>query len=490
MYIWKVRSEEVAATNQPLDPVPVHSFKLMEVDIDAKSGVQSLGLHIAAVSYEGSLFGWDAVKSIASDEKELSISSNSSLTDQEGSLVLKFGFHCSVGSLRAVAVSKSGKYLVCGGMNERIQIFDLSLNKSLGELSQHTGAITALEFYGDSYLLSGGEDNAVCIWRVNDWMCVHILGGHKDIVHDLSIHNSGKLALSVSKDNTMKLWNLVEGRCAFTRRMKSVQPATQVSWNNSGDHYLLVTGSVVQIFAAADNSCTASLTQRSRVNKATFTPSISKIRRDIVSSVDSSSNSSSSSSSGNSGGHLLILCEDRSLHLHTTSGDKVSSVEFPEEMKRTRDMSVCRVNCKNQEEQYLYAVTVITSVGSVIVVNLAGMFDEAATFESIYYASFSLKIEPRLTCVTSWTNTGKKKKEKGDNKDRKKRKAADEDNKEAVHSAPDIHSGTGQKKRVSFGKDEITDNGNEINQVGKEDIKLSSEEKKQKKKNKNKKKSK
>ena len=34
---------------------------------------------------------------------------------------------------------------------------------------------------------------------------------------------------------------------------------------------------------------------------------------------------------------------------------------------------------------------------------------------------------------------------------------------------------------MSFGKDEITDNGNEINQVGKEDIKLSSEEKKQKK---------
>jgi len=45
-------------------------------------------------------------------------------------------------------------YLVCGGMDERIRIFDLALNKSLGELSQHTGAITALEFYGDSFLLS------------------------------------------------------------------------------------------------------------------------------------------------------------------------------------------------------------------------------------------------------------------------------------------------------------------------------------------------
>ena len=95
-----------------------------------EGNMESLGLHIAAASYEGSLFGWDVLQS-----------SNERLTlkDQEGSLVMKFGFHCTVGSLRAIAVSSSGKFLVCGGMNERIQIFDLSLNKSLGELSQHTG---------------------------------------------------------------------------------------------------------------------------------------------------------------------------------------------------------------------------------------------------------------------------------------------------------------------------------------------------------------
>ena len=51
-------------------------------------------------------------------------------------------------------VSKSGRYLVCGGMDERIRLFDLNINKAIGELTNHTGAITALEFYGDSYLLS------------------------------------------------------------------------------------------------------------------------------------------------------------------------------------------------------------------------------------------------------------------------------------------------------------------------------------------------
>jgi protein MAK11 len=46
---------------------------------------------------------------------------------------------------------------------------------------------------------------------VYDWQCVHILGGHKDTIHDFSIHPTGKMALSVSKDHTLKLWNLVQG---------------------------------------------------------------------------------------------------------------------------------------------------------------------------------------------------------------------------------------------------------------------------------------
>ena len=38
-----------------------------------------------------------------------------------------------------------------------------------------------------------------------------MLSGHKEPITSISIHPSGKLALSVSKDNTMKLWNLVQG---------------------------------------------------------------------------------------------------------------------------------------------------------------------------------------------------------------------------------------------------------------------------------------
>jgi WD40 repeat protein len=101
-------------------------------------------LRVAACSYEGSLFGWN----VQEDQEQLELSAT-----------LNFGFNVTLGALKAVACSLSGKFLVVGGMDERIRIFDMKDNKSVGELSQHTGAITALKFFNDAYLISASEVN-------------------------------------------------------------------------------------------------------------------------------------------------------------------------------------------------------------------------------------------------------------------------------------------------------------------------------------------
>jgi WD40 repeat protein len=80
------------------------------------------------------------------------------------------------------------------------------------------------------------QDFTLCIWRVYDWQCVHILGGHKDTIHDFSIHPTGKMALSVSKDHTLKLWNLVQGTVLLLPLLCSVprEPLTQSPGDCSG----------------------------------------------------------------------------------------------------------------------------------------------------------------------------------------------------------------------------------------------------------------
>ena len=187
-------------------------------------------LRIAACSYDGSLFGWK----VRVDE------------DEEGGgdglvAVMDFGFNCSTGVLKCVAVSAHGKYLACGGTDERIRVFNVAENRSMGELGLHEGGITCLAFFDDTHMISGSEvcalfsvprpppvplsldrmsssavfpsfqDASLRIWRCHDWECMHVLHGHKLAITDVAIHPSGKLALSVSKDNTLRLWNLVHG---------------------------------------------------------------------------------------------------------------------------------------------------------------------------------------------------------------------------------------------------------------------------------------
>lgn len=89
-----------------------------------------------------SIFGWN----VAEHDNE-----------EELVLPMSFGFNCSQGALKSIAVSSSGLYLSCGGTDERIRLFNVAENRSMGELGLHEGAITALEFFEDSHMISGSD---------------------------------------------------------------------------------------------------------------------------------------------------------------------------------------------------------------------------------------------------------------------------------------------------------------------------------------------
>jgi WD40 repeat protein len=112
------------------------------------AAVNSVFLHVAACSYEGSLFGWSIVENPVEQCLDLS---------------MDFGFSTNRGSLRCIAVSKSGKYLAVAGADERIKVFNVQEKKSLGDLAGHSGSINSLEFFEDSVLISASD---VCATEV------------------------------------------------------------------------------------------------------------------------------------------------------------------------------------------------------------------------------------------------------------------------------------------------------------------------------------
>ena len=325
---------------------------------------------------------------------------------------MDFGFNCSSGALKCVAVSARGKYLCCGGTDERIRIFNVVENRSMGELGLHEGAITSLAFFDDSHMISGSEDMSLRIWRCHDWECLHVLHGHKAVITSVAIHPSGKLALSVSKDNTMKLWNLIQGRCSFTRRLKG--PADKVFWHPSGEYYMLVVTTEVQVYRASDNVCTASIKHKTRVNQAVFCMCG---RENSGSSGVSSSGSSSEVGEGGSSGasdsllRVASVCEDKTLLLHNLEGVETARLDVTELHGRPRDMWGCSLSTSSSGEVVAAALegegdclSLASSLGKLVVISCRAM-EEGHPYDECALVSAQVKAEPRLTCIVSWSNS-------------------------------------------------------------------------------------
>ena len=69
--------------------------------------------------------------------------------------------------------------------------------------------------------------------------------GHRKEITSLSIHSSGKLALSTSRDSTLRIWDLIKGRCSYHHILDAV--AETVAFSPSGALYALVSGSKVTV---------------------------------------------------------------------------------------------------------------------------------------------------------------------------------------------------------------------------------------------------
>lgn len=143
-----------------------------------------------------------------------------------------FNFSPHIQSIKCLAHSK--RYLVSGSNDENIRLYDLQKRKELGTLMQHEGNVTVLEFFDNKWLLSAGDDGRICIWRTKDWEVMGELKGHKTGgITDLSIHPSGKIAISAGGDRTLRLWNLMTCKKASVLKVGREGIPRKVKWTST-----------------------------------------------------------------------------------------------------------------------------------------------------------------------------------------------------------------------------------------------------------------
>ncbi|EPQ56136.1 WD40 repeat-like protein [Gloeophyllum trabeum ATCC 11539] len=212
---------------------------------------------LVAGSYEKLLYGLEG---------------SSHFDESEGALKYElkpiFAFPAHVSCVKAVSISpEGGKWLATGSADEIIKVWDLRRRKEIGGLMHHEGSITQLTFPSRSHLMSASEDGMLSLFHTRDWAVLRTLKGHKGRVNSFAAHPSGKVALSVGKDRTLRMWDLMRGKGSAS--VKLGKEGEIVRWSSDGTMFIVQVQNTIDVYAT-DMSLLCSITHPSRVQDVKF----------------------------------------------------------------------------------------------------------------------------------------------------------------------------------------------------------------------------
>ncbi|KAF9385648.1 p21-activated protein kinase-interacting protein 1-like protein [Podila verticillata] len=302
-----------------------------------------------------------------------------------------FAFSAHIGCIKSLAIG--GQFLASGSTDEKIQLYDLKRRKELGALLQHQGTITALTFHNKTHMLSGSDDGKICVWRSKDWECLKIMKGNQNTIHSIAIHPSGKIALSVAADHSVRLWNLLLGKQASMTRLPQ-GAGLKVMWNPSGTGYSIMFDQEIGIFDMATAKCIRTIkpAKKTRFNTMHYYKD----------------------------GYLIVGCEDKMVRVYNTStGDLIKVLVGHNARIKDVDMVTVPFTPEETSNKEMRAETkmvdVLTSVSSdgvLLFWNLEEVVKVAKDGEDINMKKSlgEFKTDMRVTCLAAqkgyWKNVG------------------------------------------------------------------------------------
>lgn len=123
----------------------------------------------------------------------------------------KAEYNRHAGEILAVAASSDGKYVVTGGRDKKLIVYDAETLKPIKVWTHHRDAITGLAFRRNSnQLYSCSKDRTVKVWSIDDMAYVETLFGHQDEIVDIDALAQDRCVSVGARDRTARLWKVAE----------------------------------------------------------------------------------------------------------------------------------------------------------------------------------------------------------------------------------------------------------------------------------------
>ena len=157
-----------------------------------------------------------------------------------------------------VVLSPDGMFLAFASCNERVSGTCISKLVSLYRLSEGTvaysltpmtGQIQTIQFSNDGSMVAAASRNGINIWRVMDGTTIqnmHIPNSAIN-VRELLFSPDGKLIVSGSEDNTLRVWQIADGKMLYERSIGNI---SSIAFSPDGT-FIAVLADMLELFGVS-----------------------------------------------------------------------------------------------------------------------------------------------------------------------------------------------------------------------------------------------
>ncbi len=161
--------------------------------------------------------------------------------DTRPELVLQAGH---TGSILTLAISPDGRFLVSGGQDSTVKIWDLRTGNILRTLYGHNAKITSVAISPDSrFIASAADDGTARLWDVYGGHGMRDLSGHANLIGSVAFASGGSQVLTASTD-VIKIWETSTGKELRSIRIPEKDQSGRCTLSTDGKIYTI--GGAVQ----------------------------------------------------------------------------------------------------------------------------------------------------------------------------------------------------------------------------------------------------